>query len=196
MAMTARPTTRLLLAATTLILIAGCAPEPATQLKSGASPVGAPSPVTRTLRMPETLLGLTKNMDRVAIEGAKRHLDTLKREVAPATSAVGWAYGGHGPDADMVFITGVSGTVTDQQGLIERSLSPYRVGALEQVDAGRLGGTARCGRGRTEMKSYLVVCAWADAQTLGVVAFLSSRPIGDRTAQFLDVRQAMTETAG
>ncbi|SCF22118.1 hypothetical protein GA0070215_11213 [Micromonospora marina] len=194
--MMARTAASLLLAATALILTSGCAPEPATPPRSATTPVGAPLPVVRTLRTPDTLLGLTKNMDRVAIESAKRHLDTLKREVAPATSAAGWAYGGHGPDADMVFVTGVSGTVIDQQGLVERALNPYRVGAREQVDAGPLGGTARCGQGRTEMESYLVVCAWADTQTLGIVAFLSSRPIGDRTAQFLEVREAMTETAG
>lgn len=44
-----------------------------------------------------------------------------------------------------------------------------------------------------DKESYLVACAWADDQTVGIVAFLSSRPQADRTAQFLEVRRAMTE---
>ncbi|MEV0005149.1 hypothetical protein AB0H28_23085 [Micromonospora sp. NPDC050980] len=54
--------------------------------------------------------------------------------------------------------------------------------------------TTRCGQGRFGEESYLVACAWADDQTVGIVAFLSSRPQGDRTAQFLEAREAMTVT--
>ncbi|QLQ36555.2 hypothetical protein [Micromonospora robiginosa] len=173
---------------------AACTSEAATPPSTASTASAPPSPDIRTLRMPETLLGLPKSMDRVTTGAAKQHLDTLKREVAPATSAVGWAYGDNGPDADMVFITGVSGTVTDQNGMVERSLQPYRIKTHKPVDPGELGGTAHCGQGRTEDESYLVACAWADDQTVGIVAFVSSRPQGDRTAQFLEVRRAMTET--
>ncbi|MFI7284636.1 hypothetical protein ACIBOV_30695 [Micromonospora chersina] len=178
----------------TTLPTAACASKAATPPSTVSAAPATPSPVIRKLRMPDTLLGLPRNMDREAINAAKRHLDTLKREVAPVTSAVGWAYGNNGPDADMVFITGVSGTVTDQPGLIERSLQPYRIESHKLVDPGDLGGTARCGQGRFDKESYLVACAWADDQTVGIVAFLSSRPQADRTAQFLEVRKAMTET--
>ncbi|GHJ54604.1 hypothetical protein Nm8I071_39110 [Nonomuraea sp. TT08I-71] len=185
--------TAVALLATTLPT-AACASKATTPPSTVSAAPATPSPVIRKLRMPDTLLGMPQNMDREAINAAKRHLDTLKREVAPATSAIGWAYGNNDPDADMVFITGVSGTVTDQQGLIERSLQPYRIESHKLVDPGDLGGTARCGRGRFDNESYLVACAWADDQTVGIVAFLSSRPQADRTAQFLEVRKAMTET--
>ncbi|MEU7574489.1 hypothetical protein [Micromonospora sp. NPDC049240] len=177
----------------TLFLAAGCASEPATP-RTPAAPSSPAQPV-RKLRMPDTLLGLPKSMSRVATGAAKQHLDTLKRDVAPVTSAVGWAYGNDDPDADMVYITGVSGTVTDGPGLIDRSLQPYRIESPKPVEPGELGGTARCGQGRSGDGSHLVVCAWADDQTLGIVAFVSSRPQGDRTAQFHEVRSAMTETA-
>ncbi|MFI7217962.1 hypothetical protein [Micromonospora maritima] len=178
--------------AAALPLTAGCGTsEP--EVPPAPAAAAPPSPVLRTLQMPDTLLGLPRNMDRGAVGSAQRHLETLKREVAPATSAVGWAYGNDGADADMVFITGVSGTVTDQQGLIERSLQPYRIKSHEPVDAGELGGTARCGHGRFGEESYLVACAWADPQTVGIVAFLSSRPQGDRTTQLLEARKAMTK---
>lgn len=173
--------------------LAACDSAPATP-RTPAAPTSS-APPARKLRMPDTLLGLPRNMGRVVVDAAKQQLDTLKREVAPATSAVGWAYGTNDPDTDMVFITGVSGTVTDQEGLINRSLQPYRIESHKPVDPGVLGGTAHCGQGRSGDGSYLVACAWADDQTLGIVAFVSSRPQGDRTSQFLEVRKAMTETA-
>ncbi|MFI5835841.1 hypothetical protein ACIA5A_19435 [Micromonospora sp. NPDC051300] len=179
---------------TFLLPTAACTPETDAPPSTAATVPAPPSPAVRKLRMPETLLGLPKSMDRISTGVAKQHLDILKREVAPATSAVGWAYGDNGPDADMVFITGVSGTVTDQRGMVERVLQPYRIKTPEPVDPGELGGTARCGQGRTEDESFLVTCAWADDQTVGIVAFVSSRPQADRTAQFLEVRKAMTET--
>lgn len=194
-----KSTRNLFRAGIAVALLAATLPTAACTSKAAAPPAtvsaapAPPSPLIRKLRMPDTLLGLPRNMDREAIDAAKRHLDTLKREVAPVTSAVGWAYGNNGPDADMVFITGVSGTVTDQQGIIERSLQPYRIESHKPIDPGDLGGTARCGQGRFDKESYLVACAWADDQTVGIVAFLSSRPQADHTAQFLEVRRAMTE---
>lgn len=178
-----------LVGAATLLLSTACTSQPTTTPTQTMS-----SPAARKLRAPETLLGLPKSMDREGIGLAQRHLDKLKREVGQPTSAIGWPYANKGPDADAVLISGASGTITDQQGAIERALQPYRIDSHEAVDAGELGGTARCGRGRPD-EVFLIVCAWADDQTLGVVVFLSSRPQADRTTQFLEVRKAVTEPA-
>lgn len=185
------PTTTIasLVGAATLLLSTACTSQPTTTPTQTMS-----SPAARKLRAPETLLGLPKSMDREGIGLAQRHLDKLKREVGQPTSAIGWPYANKGPDADAVLISGASGTITDQQGAIERALRPYRIDSHETVDAGELGGTARCGRGRPD-EVFLIVCAWADDQTLGVVVFLSSRPQADRTTQFLEVRKAVTEPA-
>ncbi|MCW3816202.1 hypothetical protein ONA91_17300 [Micromonospora sp. DR5-3] len=175
-----------LLTVTTLLAASACT-SPASPRPAEAGP----SP-TRKLYTPETLLGMPKTKIRGPYNEARSQLDQLKREVGQPTSAVGDAYGGETPDADMVFISGASGTITDPAGAVERALKPYRIGELETVDAGELGGEARCGRGRTEDDSYLTTCGWADRETVGVVAFVSSRPQGGRSAEFLTVRRTLS----
>lgn len=141
---------------------------------------------------------MPKTDKRALYHAAKSHLDQLKREVGQPTSAVGWAYGGETEDADMVYISGASGKITDPAATVERALEPYRIGNLETVDAGELGGEARCGEGRGEDPrgpgSYLTVCGWADKETVGVVAFFSSQSQDDRTAELLMVRSAISPT--
>ncbi|WP_346535615.1 hypothetical protein [Micromonospora sp. DPT] len=139
---------------------------------------------------------MPKSMSRVLTGVPRSRLDQLKREVGEATSAVGWAYGGETPDADVVFVSGASGRVSDQAAALDRALLPYRISTTERVEVGRFGGEARCGRGRTEDNSYMTVCGWADSETVGVVAFVSSRPQGDRTADFLSVRGELERPAG
>jgi len=138
---------------------------------------------------------MPKTSSRALFDEARRQMDQLKREVGQPTSAVGNAYGGESPDADMVYVSGASGKITDQKGTVERALKPYRIGKLETVDAGELGCEARCGRGRTEDDNYLITCGWADQETVGVVSFVSSRPQGDRTTEFLTIRSTLSHPA-
>ena len=133
-------------------------------------------------------------MSREVTGDARSQLDQLKREVGTPTSAVGWAYGGETPDADVLYVSGASGTVADPSGALDRALRVYRITGIGPVDAGPLGGEARCGQGRTENGRYMTICGWADAETLGVVGFTSARPQADRTADFRAVRSALVAT--
>ncbi|MCP3784637.1 hypothetical protein NLX85_14785 [Micromonospora sp. A3M-1-15] len=179
-----------LLAVAGLVLVTGCtSPAPAPHAEASTSP-------SRKLYTPETLLGMPKSMSRELTGAPRSQMEKLKREVGVATSAVGWAYGGETPEADAVFMSGASGTVADPGGAVERALQPYRITTVNTVDAGQLGGEARCGQGRTEDGSYLTACGWADKETVGVVAFVSSQPQGDRTADFLTARGQLERAAG
>jgi hypothetical protein len=178
-----------LTASVTVLLAAGCT---TTEPAPSAGPSTSPSP-QRKLSTPDTLLGMPKSTSRELTGAARSQLDQLKREVGTPTSAVGWAYGGETPDADVVYVSGASGTVSDPSGALGRALGVYRITGTEPVDAGPLGGEARCGQGRTEDGSYLTVCGWADAETLGVVGFTSTRPQADRTADFHAVRSALAQ---
>ena len=60
----------------------------------------------------------------------------------------------------------------------------------------RFGGEVRCGRGRTEDKGYLTVCGWADPQTAGVVAFVSSRKQLELNTEFYAIRDTLDGTVG
>ncbi|WP_156313249.1 hypothetical protein [Micromonospora sp. HK10] len=138
---------------------------------------------------------MPKSLDRQLRNAAQSQLDQLKRQVGEPTSAIGWAYVGDTPDADALFVSGASGAVADPADAVDRALRPYRITNVQTIDAGELGGEARCGRGRTEAGSYLTACGWADKETIGVVAFVSSRPQGDRTNEFLRVRNELERTA-
>ncbi|MGC4811161.1 hypothetical protein ACLQ29_11600 [Micromonospora sp. DT228] len=115
-------------------------------------------------------------------------MDELKREVGEPTSAIGWAYGGETPDADAVLVTGASGSVRDPAATLERVLGLYGRVETQAVDSGQLGGRAGCGHGRPEHGGYMTLCGWADSETVGIVAFVSDRPQGDLTTDFLTVR--------
>ncbi|MFI7074814.1 hypothetical protein [Micromonospora sediminicola] len=186
-------TTSLLAAA--LLLAAACtSPAPGTDVASSAStpPASASAPPSRKLSAPTTLLGFPKTTSRVLYGAAIQQLEQLKREVGQATSAIGEAYEDGTPDGDVVFVSGASGSIADPAGVLDRALRPYRITKVTAVDAGALGGEARCGRGRTEDGSYLTTCGWADRETVGVVSFTSSRSQTDHTADFLTVRDIVS----
>ncbi|GAA3763666.1 hypothetical protein GCM10022379_34260 [Micromonospora maritima] len=123
-------------------------------------------------------------------------MEQLKREVGQPTSAIGEAYEDGSPDGDIVFVSGASGTIADPVAVLDRALRPYRITKAAAVDAGALGGEARCGRGRTEDGGYLTSCGWADGETVGVVSFASSKPQADHTADFLAVRDVVSRPVG
>ncbi|PGH45855.1 hypothetical protein COO58_16530 [Micromonospora sp. WMMA1996] len=183
-----------LLAAALLLAAACTSPAPGTDVGSSASapPASASAPPSRKLSAPTTLLGFPKTTSRVLYGAAIQQLEQLKREVGQATSAIGEAYEDGTPDGDVVFVSGASGSIADPAGVLERALRPYRITKVASVDAGALGGEARCGRGRTEDGSYLTTCGWADRETVGVVSFTSSRPQPDHTADFLKVREIVS----
>ncbi|MGC1212189.1 MAG: hypothetical protein WA890_13095 [Micromonospora sp.] len=138
---------------------------------------------------------MPKSLDRQLRNAAQSQLDQLKRQVGEPTSAIGWAHGGETLDANALFVSGASGKVADPADAVDGALRPYRITNIETVDAGELGGEARCGQGRTEDGSYMTTCGWADRETIGIVAFVSSRPQGDRTADFLTVRGQLERPA-
>ncbi|WP_157779098.1 hypothetical protein ACN27B_19215 [Micromonospora sp. WMMD754] len=178
-----------------LLLAAACtSPAPGTDVASSASapPASASASPSRKLSAPTTLLGLPKTTSRGLYGAAIQQLEQLKREVGQATSAIGEAYEDGTADGDIVFVSGASGTIGDPAGVLERALRPYRITKVTAVDAGALGGEARCGRGRTEDGSYLTTCGWADRETVGVVSFTSSGPQTDHTADFLTVRDIVS----
>ncbi|MFI7209927.1 hypothetical protein [Micromonospora maritima] len=190
-------TTAVLAAA--LLLGAACtspAPGPRAASPASTAPTSASAPPSRKLSAPTTLLGLPKTTSRELYGAAVQQLEQLKREVGQPTSAIGEAYEDGSPDGDIVFVSGASGTIADPAAVLDRALRPYRITRATAVDAGALGGEARCGRGRTEDGGYLTSCGWADGETVGVVSFASSKPQADHTADFLAVRDVVSRPVG
>ncbi|WP_194821370.1 hypothetical protein [Micromonospora sp. S-DT3-3-22] len=155
-----------------------------------------PTPVARTLRTPDTLLGLPRSGTPLPAGLPRFRLNELTREATPATSTVEGVYGRGRPTPETIVVSAVSGTVADPQATLARLLKPYRIPKPRSVEFGRYGGEARCGRGRTADEGHLTACAWADPEVAGVVVFLTATRQPDRKEDFLTIRDELEQPAG
>ncbi|MGX4658243.1 hypothetical protein ACWCHM_31680 [Micromonospora sp. SCSIO 07396] len=158
--------------------------------------VPTPTPVARTLRTPDTLLGLPRTGTPLPAGLPRFRLNELTREASPATSTVEGVYGQGRPTPETIVVSAVSGTVADPQAMLDRLLKPYRIPKPRSVEFGRYGGEARCGRGRTADQGHLTACAWADPEVAGVVVFLTATKQPDRKEDFLTIRDELEQPTG
>jgi hypothetical protein len=101
---------------------------------------------------------------------------TLKSELAKApntTSTVGALYGDPAKQ-DLVMIAGASAPLLNPEKQLDDTLKGASSGGLTLTDIapiepGPLGGTAKCGNGKTSGID-LAVCAWADNGSVGMIA--------------------------
>ncbi|WP_328342410.1 hypothetical protein [Micromonospora sp. NBC_00421] len=178
-------------AVTATVLAAGCA---VSDVGRPAAP--APTPAARTLRTPDTLLGLPRSGAPLPAGLPRFRLNELTREAAPATSTVEGAYSRGRPAPETIMVSAVSGTIADPQATLARLLKPYQIPKPRTVEFGRFGGEARCGRGRTADEGHLTACAWADPEVAGVVVFLTATKQPDRKEDFLTVRDELERPTG
>jgi hypothetical protein len=109
--------------------------------------------------------------------------------VPNATSTAGGFYGDPAKK-DLVMIAGASGVLADPKKELDdatRDLSTeLAVTNLAPVEAGPLGGEAKCGDGKTE-DVPVGVCVWADRGSLGmIVAYFKSGK--NLQAEFVSMR--------
>ncbi|MBW4703551.1 MULTISPECIES: hypothetical protein [unclassified Micromonospora] len=173
------------------VLVSGCAVADAGQ---PADP--APTAAARTLRTPDTLLGLPRSGAPLPAGLPRFRLNELAQEASPATSTVERTYGRGRNGPETIIVSAVSGRITDPQATLARLLKPYRIPKLRTVEFGRFGGEARCGRGRTADEGHLTACAWADPEIAGVVVFLTATKQPDRKEDFLAVRDELEQPTG
>ncbi|MFY1680126.1 hypothetical protein ACN265_01125 [Micromonospora sp. WMMD730] len=181
----------LLPAVVATVLATGCA---VADVERTSAPT--PTPVARTLRTPDTLLGLPRSGTPLPAGLPRFRLNELTREATPATSTVEAVYGRGRRSPETIVVSAVSGTVPDPQAMLDRLLKPYRIPKPRSVEFGRYGGEARCGRGRTADEGHLTACAWADPEVAGVVVFLTATKQPDRKEDFLTIRDELEQTTG
>jgi hypothetical protein len=97
---------------------------------------------------------------------------TAQKQVASSTSSVSAAYGDLAK-ADIVMVTALSGTVASPQSDMDTVFkgvgsSTSTMSEVAAIDAGPLGGVAKCGK-LTNAQTHFAVCAWADNGSLGLV---------------------------
>jgi hypothetical protein len=145
---------------------------------------------TRTRMVaPATLAGRPKLTEPELQQAADEMLSEIRSTVNNETSAVAAFYGSPAGE-NLVMIAGASGLMSDPKQELDAAVRSLTAGIalrnMTSIDAGPLGGEARCGDGETEGVP-LGVCTWADRGSVGlIVMFFSSR--ADAQAEFVTIR--------
>ncbi|MEU1686330.1 hypothetical protein [Micromonospora sp. NPDC005707] len=120
---------------------------------------------------PTTLAGRSKVSEPQLQSVASQMKSEIAKDVPNATSTVG-AFYGNPAKKDLVMIAGASGVIADPKKEMADATKGItaELGAKEfkTVDAGPLGGDAKCGDGKIE-DVPVAVCVWADKGSLGMV---------------------------
>ncbi|MDG4759349.1 hypothetical protein [Micromonospora sp. WMMD710] len=138
---------------------------------------------------PATLAGRAKNTDPQLQTVADQMVTDMKSEVQNETSTVG-AFYGDPTKQDLIMITAVSGVMADPKKELDEAVTglstELAVTNMAAVEAGPLGGEARCGDGKAESVP-LGVCVWADRGSVGlvVVYFKTAEQV---KAEFVTIR--------
>jgi hypothetical protein len=136
---------------------------------------------------PETLAGRPK-ITQPELAAMATSLETeLKASVPNATGAVSGIYGDM-LTQDIVVISAVSGAVADPAGLVDETVtgSGTDLQNVTEIDAGPLGGTAKCGDTSTSGQP-IGVCVWADNGSQGMIMMLGKSST-EVASEFVEIR--------
>jgi hypothetical protein len=141
-----------------------------------------------TISTPATVAGLTKTT-RPALQSTADQLNgQLRAGMDNVTSSVAAFYEDPADPNKIVMLYGVTGPITNPGRTLDASLDQLTGGGgitvaeLHAVDAGPLGGDAKCGAGESS-SGPLTVCGWADHGSTAVVIFFN-RDVESSTALF------------
>ncbi len=143
---------------------------------------------------PATLAGRPKLTNPELQRAADQAAGEMKTVAGNSTSTVA-AFYGDPLKQDLIMITGVSGLLADPKNKLDAyvdSLSKQlTVEKMTAVDAGPLGGDARCGDGKAETVP-LGICVWADRGSLGMVV-LYFKSAAQAKAEFVAIRSEIEQ---
>ncbi|WP_030492069.1 hypothetical protein [Micromonospora chokoriensis] len=138
---------------------------------------------------PATLAGRPKLTNPELQAAADQAVTGMKSKAQNETSTVA-AFYGDPTKQDLVMITGVSGLVADPKkeldGYVSGLTTELTVTNMAAVEAGPLGGEARCGDGKAASVP-LGICVWADRGSLGMIV-LYFKSADQAKAEFTTIR--------
>ncbi|MEU8420927.1 hypothetical protein AB0C15_08625 [Micromonospora sp. NPDC048835] len=138
---------------------------------------------------PETLAGRPKLTEPQLQQAAEQAVSGMKAVAQNETSTVAAFYGDPAKQ-DLIMITGVSALLTDPKKELDAYVKELdkqlTVTNMAAVDAGPLGGEARCGDGKAESVP-LGICVWADRGSLGMVV-MYFKSADQAKAEFTTIR--------
>ncbi|MCM0678209.1 hypothetical protein NCC78_26550 [Micromonospora phytophila] len=139
---------------------------------------------------PATLAGRPKVSDPNLLDAAKQLESGLKKSMPDATSTVG-AFYGTPAERDLVMVAAASGLNTDPDRTLDEAVkgaaeSDVQLGEMKTVDAGPLGGEAKCGDAKAA-EVPLGVCLWSDKGSLGMI-IIYFKSGAETQAEFATIR--------
>ncbi|MCI4064962.1 hypothetical protein MRQ36_21275 [Micromonospora sp. R77] len=164
--------TRILLT-TLAVVVVLCLGGAAVLFFTAKDKVGEVVDATKTrVVAPATLAGRAKATDPTLLQGAQQLETELKKSLPDATSTVG-AFYGEPAKKDLIMIAAASGLNADPGKTLEDTISGMKstdveVGEMKTVDAGPLGGQAKCGDAKAA-EVPMGVCVWSDRGSVGMV---------------------------
>ena len=125
---------------------------------------------------PATLAGKAKIQDAELQSASDQMLSELNAKVPNATSTAAAFYGDIAQQ-DLVMLVAVSGIIADPQKELDDTFSSMNTSGIpikntKEVDAGPLGGQAKCADGSIATGATslpLGICAWSDRGSVGLV---------------------------
>jgi hypothetical protein len=175
---------------TALVLRSG-GEDPVVSPTTGPSSTASPTPTAAAeyparIDLPQTVAGLTKVDNPTLNQTANQSAQQIKT-ATNADSAVAAYYAPAGDLTKAVGLIGATGRITDPEGELEDAFTgELAATGVEDVDAGPLGGTMRCGTTASGGQA-LTVCGWADGGSLMLGIFINrSQP--DSATLFREIR--------
>ncbi|MFI6067892.1 hypothetical protein ACIA47_21885 [Micromonospora sp. NPDC051227] len=138
---------------------------------------------------PATLADRPKLTNPELLTAAEQAVAGMKTAAGNETSTVA-AFYGDPTKQDLVMIAGVSGLLSDPKkeldAYVDGLSKQLTVNKMTAVDAGPLGGEARCGDGKADTVP-LGICVWADRGSLGMVV-MYFKSADQAKAEFTTIR--------
>ncbi|MEU5934959.1 hypothetical protein [Micromonospora sp. NPDC047187] len=138
---------------------------------------------------PATLADRPKLTNPELLTAAEQAVAGMKTAAGNETSTVA-AFYGDPTKQDLVMIAGVSGLLSDPKkeldAYVDGLSKQLTVDKMTAVDAGPLGGEARCGDGKADTVP-LGICVWADRGSLGMVV-MYFKSADQAKAEFITIR--------
>jgi hypothetical protein len=145
-----------------------------------------------TVVEPKTLVGRPKLTD-AQFTALADQLESGLADVPDSTGSVGALYG-TAAKRNIVVVAAAAAPIDDPQKELDGTLagvgiSGMKITSLTKVDAGALGGSAKCGK--VEDAGFpMAMCAWADSGSLGFTFFMF-QSVTKAKAEFPKVRAAI-----
>ncbi|HZN17929.1 MAG TPA: hypothetical protein VFB84_07030 [Micromonosporaceae bacterium] len=178
----------LIVLAALLVLCGGSAAVAYFALKDDVE--GVVDAAKTRVEAPETLAGRKKITDPELVRVADGMVADMRKDISNETGAVGAFYGDPAKQ-DLIMVAAASGLVRNPETQLddafrEMGSSDLKMSTPTEVDAGPLGGHAKCADGTAE-EVPVAMCVWADNGSLGVIAFYFKQ-VDQIKADFVTVR--------